>query len=300
MKLAQRIISLLSISIITIIFYNAILKTAPNPELQTHKGYKIKALKLPSGLNLAGERVPVEINDVKERMERELLVNTYWQSNGILLLKRANRYFPILEPLLAKYNLPDDFKFLALAESGFTDETSSAGAAGIWHFMRTTGKEYGLEINENVDERYNIEKSTKVAAEYLIKAKEKLGSWTLAAASYNAGNQGVYRRLEAQEVSNYYDVKLPNETERYIFRILALKEIITNPKKYGFIFDKEDLYTRKETRLVKVDTAISNLTIFAKEFGMNYKELKIHNPWLREHKLNNKSRRLYEIKIPLK
>jgi membrane-bound lytic murein transglycosylase D len=300
MKLAQRIISLLSISIITIIFYNAILKTAPNPELQTHKGYKIKALKLPSGLNLAGERVPVEINDVKERMERELLVNTYWQSNGILLLKRVNRYFPILEPLLAKYNLPDDFKFLALAESGFTDETSSAGAAGIWHFMRTTGKEYGLEINENVDERYNIEKSTKVAAEYLIKAKEKLGSWTLAAAAYNAGNRGVSRRLEAQEVNNYYDVKLPDETERYIFRILALKEIITNPKKYGFIFDKEDLYTRKETRLVKVDTAISNLTLFAKEFGMNYKELKIHNPWLRQHKLNNKSRRLYEIKIPLK
>ena len=300
MKLAQRIISLLSISIITIIFYNAILKTAPNPELQTHKGYKIKALKLPSGLNLAGERVPVEINDIKERMERELLVNTYWQSNGILLLKRVNRYFPILEPLLAKYNLPDDFKFLALAESGFTDETSSAGAAGIWHFMRTTGKEYGLEINENVDERYNIEKSTKVAAEYLIKAKEKLGSWTLAAAAYNVGNRGVSRRLEAQEVNNYYDVKLPDETERYIFRILALKEIITNPKKYGFIFDKEDLYTLKETRLVKVDTAISNLTLFAKEFGMNYKELKIHNPWLREHKLNNKSRRSYEIKIPLK
>ncbi len=265
MKLAQRILSLLSISIITIIFYNAILKTAPNPELQTHKGYKIKALKLPNGLNLAGERVPVEINDVKERMERELLVNTYWQSNGILLLKRANRYFPILEPLLAKYNLPDDFKFLALAESGFTDETSSVGAAGIWHFMRTTGKEYGLEINDNVDERYNIEKSTKVAAEYLIKAKEKLGSWTLAAAAYNAGNRGVSRRLEAQEVSNYYDVKLPDETERYIFRILALKEIITNPKKYGFVFDKEDLYTVKETRLVKVDTAISNLTLFAKE-----------------------------------
>ena len=300
MKLAQRIISLLSISIITIIFYNAILKTAPNPELQTHKGYKIKALKLPKGLNLAGERVPVEINDVKERMERELLVNTYWQSNGILLLKRVNRYFPILEPLLVKYNLPDDFKFLALAESGFTDETSSVGAAGIWHFMRTTGKEYGLEINDNVDERYNIEKSTKVAAEYLIKAKEKLGSWTLAAAAYNAGNRGVYRRLEAQEVGNYYDVKLPDETERYIFRILALKEIITNPKKYGFVFDKEDLYTVKETRLVKVDTTISNLTLFAKEFGMNYKELKIHNPWLREHKLNNKSRKLYEIKIPLK
>jgi hypothetical protein len=233
-------------------------------------------------------------------MERELLINTYWQSNGILLLKRANKYFPILEPLLKKYNLPDDFKFLALAESGFTDETSSAGAAGMWHFMRTTGKEYGLEINDNVDERYNIEKSTKVAAEYLIKSKEKLGSWTLAASAYNAGNYGISRRLEAQEVTNYYDAKLPNETERYVFRILALKEIISNPKKYGFIFDKEDLYTTQETRVVKVDTAISNLTLFAKKFGMNYKEFKIHNPWLREHHLNNESRKLYKISVPLK
>ena len=300
MRLAQRILLLLIISIVTILFYNANRKTETNPELQTHKGYKIKALKLPNGLNLAGERVPVEINDVKERMERELLINTYWQSNGILLLKRANKYFPILEPLLKKYNLPDDFKFLALAESGFTDETSSAGAAGMWHFMRTTGKEYGLEINDNVDERYNIEKSTKVAAEYLIKSKEKLGSWTLAASAYNAGNYGISRRLEAQEVTNYYDAKLPNETERYVFRILALKEIISNPKKYGFIFDKEDLYTTQETRVVKVDTAISNLTLFAKEFGMNYKEFKIHNPWLREHHLNNESRKLYKISVPLK
>ncbi|MFQ3297000.1 MAG: membrane-bound lytic murein transglycosylase D [Polaribacter sp.] len=300
MTLPIRILSLISISIVTILFYNAIHKTVSNPEIQTHKTYKIKALKLPSGLNLAGERVPVEINDVKERMERELLVNTYWQSNGILLLKRANKYFPILEPLLKKYNLPDDFKFLALAESGFTDETSSAGAAGMWHFMKTTGKEYGLEINDNVDERYHIEKSTEVAAEYLIKAKEKLGSWTLAAAAYNAGNYGISRRLESQQVTDYYDAKLPNETERYVFRILALKEIISNPKKYGFIFEKEDLYTIQKTKTIKVDTAISSLTLFAKKYGMNYKEFKIHNPWLREHKLNNSSRKLYEIKIPLK
>jgi hypothetical protein len=300
MTLPKRILSLISISIVTILFYNAINKTVSNPEIQTHKTYKIKALKLPSGLNLAGERVPVEINDVKERMERELLVNTYWQSNGILLIKRANKYFPILEPLLKKYNLPDDFKFLALAESGFTDETSSAGAAGIWHFMRTTGKEYGLEINDNVDERYHIEKSTQVAAEYLIKSKEKLGTWTLAAAAYNAGNYGISRRLEAQQVVRYYDAKLPNETERYVFRILALKEIISNPKKYGFIFEEDDLYTMEKTKTIKVDTAISNLTLFAKKYGMNYKEFKIHNPWLREHKLNNSSRKLYEIKIPLK
>ena len=300
MTLPQRILSLISISIVTLIFYNAMNTTVSNPEIQTHKTYKIKALKLPNGLNLAGERVPIEINDVKERMERELLVNTYWQSNGILLLKRANKYFPILEPLLKKYNLPDDFKFLALAESGFTDETSSAGAAGMWHFMRTTGKEYGLEINDNVDERYHIEKSTKVAAEYLTKARENLGSWTLAAAAYNAGNYGISRRLESQQVIDYYDAKLPNETERYVFRILALKEIISNPKKYGFIFEKEDLYTLKKTTTVKVDTAISNLTLFAKKYGMNYKEFKIHNPWLRAHKLNNRSRKLYEIKVPLK
>jgi membrane-bound lytic murein transglycosylase D len=300
MKSSQRILTLLSISIVTILFYNAIYKAESDPKTQTHRTYKIKSLKLPSELDLAGERVPLEINDVKERMERELLVNTYWQSNGILLLKRANKYFPILEPLLKKYNLPDDFKFLALAESGFTDETSSAGAAGMWHFMRATGKEYGLEINDNVDERYNIQKSTEVAAEYLIKAKENLGSWTLAAAAYNAGNYGVSKRLESQQVDNYYDAKLPNETERYVFRILALKEIISNPKKYGFIFDSEDLYTVEETRTVKVDTVITNLALFAKKFGMNYKELKIHNPWLREHRLNNKSRRLYEIKVPAK
>jgi membrane-bound lytic murein transglycosylase D len=300
MKSSHRIISLISVGILTLLFYNGILKSNTDPKTRTHKTYNIKALKLPNELNLAGERVPLEINDVKERMERELLVNTYWQSNGILLIKRAHKYFHIIEPLLKKYNLPDDFKFLALAESGFTDETSSAGAAGMWHFMRATGKEYGLEINDNVDERYNIEKSTKVAAAYLIHAKENLGSWTLAAAAYNAGNYGISRRLEAQLVTNYYDAKLPNETERYVFRILALKEIISNPAKYGFIFDKEDLYTIEETRTVKVDTIIKNLALFANHFGMNYKELKIHNPWLRENRLNNKTRKLYHIKVPKK
>ena len=300
MNKSFRIISLLSVVCITLLFINAIHKSDIDPGTNTHQNYKIRALKLPSNLNLAGERVPLEKLDVKERMDRELLVNTYWQSNGILLLKRANKYFPIIEPLLKKHGLPDDFKFLALAESGFTDETSTVGAAGIWHFMNATGKEYGLEINNNVDERYNIEKSTKVAAEYLKNAKNRFGSWTLAAAAYNAGNYGISRRLEAQEVTNYYDAKLPNETERYVFRVLALKEIISNPEKYGFVFEKDDLYTTKKTYTVKVDTAITNITSFAKGFGINYKEFKIHNPWLRENKLNNRSRKLYEIKIPVK
>jgi hypothetical protein len=300
MNKSLRVLSLLSIVCMTILFMNAIHKSDIDSITSTHKTYKIKALKLPSNLNLAGERVPIEKPDVKERMDRELLVNTYWQSNGLLLLKRANKYFPILEPLLRKYGLPDDFKFLALAESGFSDETSSAGAAGIWHFMKATGREYGLEINKNVDERYNIEKSTKVAAEYLKNAKDRFGSWTLAAAAYNAGKYGIARRLETQKVSTYYDAKLANETERYVFRILALKEIIKNPEKYGFVFEKEDLYTIKKTYTIKVDTAINNIASFAKGFNINYKELKIHNPWLRENKLNNKSRKVYKIKIPIK
>ena len=295
-----RFLSLLSVLIITILFYNAINKSDTDPETSTHKTYNIKALKFPENLNLAGERVPLEKNDIRERMDRELLVNTYWQSNGLLLIKRANKYFPILEPLLKKYGLPDDFKFLALAESGFTDETSSAGAAGMWHFMKATGKEYNLEINSNVDERYNIEKSTKVAAEYLRASQDRFNSWTLAAAAYNAGNYGVSRRLEAQEVTSYYDAKLANETERYVFRILALKEIISNPKNYGFVFDQEDLYTMPKTYTIKIDSAITNITDFAKGFGINYKEFKIHNPWLRENKLNNKSNKVYEIKIPVK
>ena len=300
MNKSFRILSLLSIVSITILFVNAIHKSEIEPIANTHKTYKIKALKLPSKMSFAGERVPLEIADVKERMDRELLVNTYWQSNGLLLLKRANKYFPILEPLLKKHGLPDDFKFLALAESGFTDETSSVGAAGMWHFMKATGKEYDLEINSNVDERYNIEKSTKVAAEYLKSSQNRFDSWTLAAAAYNAGNYGISRRLEAQGVTNYYDAKLANETERYVFRILALKEIIGNPEKYGFIFDKEDLYTMPKTYTIKVDTAITNIASFAKGFGMNYKEFKIHNPWLRENNLNNRSRKEYEIKISVK
>ena len=300
MNKAIRFLSILTIAFVAVLFTNTISQKNEPLVKNVAESYQIKAVKLPKHLELAGERVPLEKPDIKERMDRELLVNTYWQSNGLLLIKRANKYFPILEPLLKKYGLPDDFKFLALAESGFIDETSSAGAAGMWHFMKQTGKEFGLEINKNVDERYHIEKSTKVAAQYLKKAKNRFNSWTLAAAAYNAGNHGVGRRLKAQNVTSYYDVKLPNETERYVFRILALKEIISNPEKYGFQFDADDLYTLPETYTVKVDTAISNISTFAKKFGTTYKDLKLHNSWLRENKLINKSRKEYLIKIPTK
>ena len=296
----MRLFTLIGVIAITSLFIKGIDKAKSEPPKSTSDKYEIQALELPENLNLAGERVPIERQHIRERMDRELLVNTYWQSNGLLLLKRANKYFPILEPLLKEYGLPDDFKYLAVAESALIDETSSVGAAGMWHFMKNTGKEYGLEINQNVDERYHIEKSTKVAAQYLIKAKERFGSWTLAAAAYNAGNYGVSRRLEAQGVTSYYDAFLPNETERYVLRIIALKEVLSNPRKYGFKYEEKDLYTMEKTRTIKVDSAITNIALFAKNFGLNYKELKLHNPWLRQNKLNNRSQKVYEIKIPIK
>ena len=260
--------------------------------------YNVYALPLPDHMEFAGEKVPLMEPDIRERMDRELLVNTYWQSNGLLIFKRANKYFPIIEPLLEKYGLPDDFKYLAVAESGLENNRSPAGAAGFWHFLKGTGREYGLEINDYVDERYNLELATQVAAQYLIKSKKRFGSWTLAAAAYNAGNGGVNKQITRQGESDYYDLLLNSETSRYVFRILAFKEILSNPKKYGFNFREKDLYHPIPTYKVKVDTAVTDFAYFAKNFGINYKILKLHNPWLRDTFLKNASGKEYFIEIP--
>jgi hypothetical protein len=300
MQKIVRFLSIIFITILSITFFNAVYISNVPSEKNTADTYTIKALKIPDELTFAGEKVPTELYDIKERMDRELLVNTYWQSNGLLLIKRAHKYFPIIEPMLKKYGIPDDFKYLAVAESGLENNSSSAGAAGFWHFLKSSAKEYGLEVNQNVDERYNLEKATKVAADYLKKSKKRFGTWTLAAAAYNAGNARIARNLKKQQVTDYYDLLLNNETSRYVLRIVALKEVLSYPKKYGFEFDKEDLYTYPETRTVKVDTVITNIASFAKGFNINYKELKLHNAWLRENKLNNKSRKSYKITIPVK
>ena len=298
MKKTTRSLLLMLIFILSIIFFNAVNLSDKTLEKNTSSTYNIKALKIPNGLSFAGEKVPTELDDIKERMDRELLVNTYWQSNGLLLIKRAHKYFPLIEPLLKKYGIPDDFKYLAVAESGLENNSSPAGAAGFWHFLKSSAKEYGLEVNQNVDERYNLEKSTKVAAEYLKKSKKRFGTWTLAAAAYNAGNTRIARNLKKQQVTNYYDLLLNSETSRYVFRIVALKEVLSNPRKYGFEFEEDDLYNLPDIKTVKVDTVITNIASFAKKFKTNYKELKLNNAWLRENKLNNKSRKLYKIKIP--
>ncbi len=271
-------------------------KTAFNS--QETESHKIYALKIPQSLDFSGERVPLDQPDIRERLDRELLVNTYWQSNMMLLLKRANKYFPIITSILKEEGVPDDFKYLAVIESALQNTRSPKGAKGIWQIMPGTAREYGLEVNDNVDERYHIEKSTRVACAYLKKAKERFGSWTLAAASYNRGMYGTDQLLKKQLVDNYYDLLLNSETSRYVFRILAVKEIMTYPEAYGYIFDQEDLYKPIPVRKLGVDTAITNIARFAKEQSINYKILKVHNPWLIQNHLNNRSRKYYEIEIP--
>ena len=263
--------------------------------------YTIFAIPKPSSsIYFANERVPLENPDIWERYDKELLKNTYWQSNTLLLHKRAAKYFPVIEPILKKNNLPDDFKYLALTESGLENVTSPAGAKGFWQIMKSTAKEFNLEVNSEVDERYHIEKSTQAACDFLNSAKEKFGSWTLAAAAYNMGRSGLLKQMNRQKSYTYYDLLLNNETSRYVFRILAIKEIIENPKKYGFQFRTEDLYENIPTYEVMVDTSISSWADFSKEYGINYKILKLHNPWLRESYLTNKLKKKYYIEIPQK
>ena len=300
MRTLKNLLAIVGVFAIAFLFVFAV-QDAPsddNLEKKIINDYNVYALNVPENLTFAGEQLPLNNPDILERMDRELLVNTYWQSNGLLMFKRANKYFPIIEPILAKYNIPNDFKYLAVIESGLQNVTSPAGAKGFWQIMKATGKENGLEINSNVDERYNLELATEVACKYLLKAKERFGSWTLAAASYNAGMAGISRRLKEQGVDDYYNLLLGQETGRYIFRIVALKEILNNPAKYGFNFRNTDLYRTVPTYKVKVDTAVTDFVKFSERFGINYKILKLHNPWLREKHLNNKSRKEYQISIP--
>lgn len=302
MKIIKNLLAIVGLVCISGLFIFAVQMPVDKGEEQEQtvdkQGYNIYALKVPDDLNFAGEPLPLSIPDVYERMDRELLVNTYWQSNALLMFKRAQKYFPVIEPILKKHGIPDDFKYLAVIESGLTNAVSPAGARGIWQIMPATGRENGLEVNNNVDERYHLEKSTEVACKYLLQSKRNLGSWTLAAAAYNAGNAGISRRLREQNVTDYYDLLLGEETGRYMFRIVALKEIMNNPKVYGFNFEENDLYNNIPTFNVVVDKEITDFAAFAEEYGINYKILKIHNPWLREPRLNNKSRKEYVIEIP--
>ncbi|PCJ81298.1 MAG: murein transglycosylase [Bacteroidetes bacterium] len=249
-------------------------------------------------LELAGETVPMEGFGVMENLDRELIVNTYRHSSTILYLKRASRWFPLIERILEEEGVPDDFKYLAVIESGLSQAVSPAGARGFWQFMSKTAPEYGLEVSSTVDERYDIEKSTRAACDYLNKSYTKFGSWALAAASYNMGRAGVAKRLKEQGVDNYWDLHLNSETGRYVYRLLAVKEVMSSPESFGFTLSSSDLYSEYKVREVTVSENISNLSDFALENGSNLRELKTLNPWLRKGYLNVKLGKTYSIYFP--
>lgn len=285
--------------IVSIVLVSGLLIYATSTESKNKITREGTARYFPTSIDFAGEKAPLQITDVRERLDRELLINANLDATTLLIIKRANRAFPVIEPILAKYNVPDDFKYLAVIESGLVNAVSPAGARGVWQFMPQTAKENGMEVNEIVDERYHLEKSTEAACKYLLDAKAKFGSWTLAAASYNGGMTGVNKQIEMQKVTNYYDLLLNDETSRYVFRILALKEIMKSPDKYGFSVNTDELYVNLPSKKIEIDSSINDLASFAKSQGINYKILKIHNPWLRDKKLVNLSRKKYQIEIPL-
>ena len=260
--------------------------------------YFVGAFAIPETFEFAGERMPLENFDTRESLDRELLVSAYRHSATIALIKRANRFFPVIEPILAEYGVPDDFKYLAVAESDLANAVSPVGATGFWQIMQATGREYGMEITQEVDERYDLEKSTRFACRYLLKSYEKYGSWTMAAASYNAGNRGMDEQIRIQNENDYYDLLLNEETARYIFRIASYKLIFNNPAKYGITIGREHLYPEIPYYEVKVDTTVTSFEQFAKKFGTNYKILKFLNPWLRRPNLPNRAGKEYVIRIP--
>jgi membrane-bound lytic murein transglycosylase D len=260
---------------------------------------KVKIFDLPKKITFAEESVPMDQADVLERFEREIYVNAYWESNMILLMKRAAKFLPTIEKILQQQGIPDDFKYLAMAESGLMNVTSPAGAKGFWQIMPGTAKDFNLEVNDDVDERYHLEKSTLVACRYLKSSFAKFGNWTSVAASYNIGIAGIRKRKEEQNQSNYYNLYLVEETSRYLFRILAFKEIFENPGKYGFELTENDLYKQPLFRELNVNLSISSLANWAIQHNSNYKELKIHNPWLRSQQLKIKKDQDYIIKLPI-
>ena len=258
----------------------------------------VRAFKLPDTLTFAGEPVPLHMTDVRERLDREIHVNSYWHSSTIFLLKRSNRWLPLLEELLIENGIPTDFKYLSVIESGLENAVSPKQAVGFWQIREGTGRDFGLEINREVDQRYDPIASTAAAAKYLRQAKEKFGSWTNAAASYNMGMKGLSDEIEEQKTSSYYDLLLNDETSRYMFRLLAIKEILENPKKYGYDIPQELLYPVIPLDTVRVTDDISSLVDFAQDRGLSFKELRMHNPWLRRGSLTVKRGKSYLLRLP--
>jgi len=295
------IIVVLNIGIITLLITGSTTDAEPEIEVVTlNTPAAFKAVEIPDSVLFAGEPVPLWRFDVREALDRELLVNSYFHSQTIRYIKMAPRYFSIIEPILKEKGVPDDFKYLAVAESGFNPRAvSPARAVGLWQFLEGTGRDYRLEINREVDERYHIEKSTYAACDYLLDSYERYGSWATVAAAFNAGNRSVQRQIERQKSVSYYDLLFGEETSRYVFRIIALKLIMENPEKYNLFVAEEEKYPLVETREVDITGRVADFADFALEHGINYKLLKDFNPWLRDNFLTNSGGKKYTVKIPV-
>lgn len=289
---------LLTLALIYFVSHPFLLKGAESIVKPAVDVQKVYPPPMPANLSFAGETVPTEMFDIYERVDREFIVNTYYHSYMILSFKRAGRWFPVIEPILKKNGIPDDFKYISIIESGLTNAVSPASAVGFWQFIESSANLFGLEVNNEVDERYNVEKSTEAACKYLKMAYNNLGSWTLAAASYNMGIAGVGKQLTRQKTNSYYDLLLNDETSRYLARVIAVKEIMHSPMKYGYYMTSDDQYKPLKMKNVEITGRIDNLIDFSIKQGYNYKLLKLYNPWLRENCLTNKAGKKYVISFP--
>ena len=257
----------------------------------------IEPVDLNKGFSFGEEPMPDNF-DCKERLDRELSVNAYWHSSTLLNIKSAHRYFPVIERILAENGIPEDFKYLAVAESNLRNVSSPANAKGFWQFRKLAAKEFNLEINDEVDERYHVEKATLAACKYIKQLHSRFGNWTNAAAAYNVGPTNFSKILKQQGEDSFYDLNLNDETSRYVFRLIAIKEIMSQPERFGFYLDNYVKYTPLDNYYeVKIDASIPKFSEFVKKYNISYRTLKIYNPWLRDNKLtvvNN----TYYIKIP--
>ncbi len=261
---------------------------------------RVRSINLDKDFNFCGEKFPMDNWDVRQRLDAELLRNVYFHSQTILAVKRANAIFPLIEPILKAEGVPNDLKYLAVAESALSNAVSPAGARGLWQFMKDAANGYGLEVNGEVDERYHLEKATKAACKYMKKEKERLGSWVLAAAAYNGGPGRIAEEMAKQRAKSFFELNLAaDETMRYPFRIVAIKEVMEHPEEFDYIIEKEHLYPPiTDYKTVKVSSAVANWGDFAVEHGTNYRMLKLYNPWLIDSKLTNKEGKTYEIRLP--